>query len=232
MKENIKGLLLVLGAIAVAVGGYFLLNNENYKGYSIFCFALSVVLLGFGIKFIIDGRNPQKVYESNVRNILNTFDSIMVKSNSVPKLEGRNIIYVDNIDDMVDAQLEIRKPICFYKQTESCSFVLLDDKEAYIYIEKLNPDVIAPIEIEINENKLKNKNAAEMDSEMLRDIEKTTIVKLSNKKSYKVSPIRKQKENKFKLEEEIKKEDIKDDVNNSKVVDTKMSNIIDDAEVL
>ena len=36
-----------------------------------------------------------------------------------------------------------------------------------------------------------------MDSEMLRDIEKTTIVKLSNKKSYKISPVRK-KENKVK----------------------------------
>ena len=92
---------------------------------------------------------------------------------------------------MVDAQLEIRKPICYYKQTESCSFVLLDDKEAYVYIEKLNQDVISPIEIEINEIKLKQKNSEDLDSEMLKDIEKTTIVKLSNKKSYKVSPINK-----------------------------------------
>ena len=67
---------------------------------------------------------------------------------------------------------------------------------------KLNPDVVSPLEIEIKENKLKNKSQDEMDSEMLRDIEKTTIVKLSNKKSYKVSPIRKDK----KKDEEVKED--------------------------
>ena len=108
-------------------------------------------------------------------------------------LNENNIDLVDNIDDMVDAQLEIRKPICYYKQTESCSFVLLDDKEAYVYVEKLNDSVLSPVEIEINDIKMKQKNSEDIDSEMLRDIEKTTIVKLSNKKSYKVSPIRKEK---------------------------------------
>ena len=190
MRETNKGILLIVIAIIAGLGGYFLLNTE-YKGYSILCFTAAVILVGFGIKFIIDGLNPEKAYQSNIKNILNTFDSILVKSNSVPKLVGRNIIIVEDMEDMVDAQLEIRKPICYYKQTESCSFVLLDDKEAYVYVEKLNPDVISPVEIEINEIQLKQKNTDDIDSEMLKDIEKTTIVRLSNKKSYKVSPIRK-----------------------------------------
>lgn len=194
MKENIKGIILIVLALLGGVGGYLLLNTE-YKGYSIICFTVAVILIVFGIKFVLDSSNPNKAYESNIRSILNTFDSILVKSNSVPKLIGRNIIIVDNIDDMVDAQLEIRKPICYYKQTESCSFVLLDDKEAYVYVEKLNEDVLSPVEIEINDIKLKQKNQEDIDSEMLKDIERTTIVKLSNKKSYKVSPIRKDKEN-------------------------------------
>ena len=56
-----------------------------------------------------------------------------------------------------------------------------------------------------------------MDSEMLRDIEKTTIVKLSNKKSYKVSPIRKDKKKEEEKQEEIKeeKEEIKEEKKNS-----------------
>ena len=33
------------------------------------------VALGFGIKFVLDNSSPAKAYESNVRNILNTFDS-------------------------------------------------------------------------------------------------------------------------------------------------------------
>lgn len=209
MKDNVKGYILIGTAVVAAMGGYFLMNTESdFKGYSILCFVAAVVALGAGIKFIMDTSSPTKAYESEVRNILNTFDSILVQSNAVPKLEGRNIINVETMDDLVDAQLEIRKPICYYKQTESCSFALLDDKEAYIYIEKLNPDVVSPLEIEIKENKLKVKNAEEMDSEMLRDIERTTIVKLSNKKSYKVSPIRKDK----KKEEKINNKNIETEV--------------------
>ena len=194
MKDSIKGYILVGVAILSGVGGYLLYSSESdFQGYWFICAAVGIVALGFGIKYIFDNSSPAKAYESNIKNILNTFDSILVQSNAVPKLEGRNIINVETIDDLVDAQLEIRKPICYYKQSESCSFALLDDKEAYIYIEKLNPDVVSPLEIEIKENKIKNKSKEEMDDEMLRDIERTTIVKLSNKKSYKVSPIRKDK---------------------------------------
>ena len=42
--------------------------------------------------------------------------------------------------------------------------------------------------------KFRKKENSDIDSEMLQDIDKTTIIKLSNKKSYKVSPIRKNKE--------------------------------------
>lgn len=197
MNENMKGILfIVVGLIACGVAYY--LYTIEYAGYTILLVTLSLILIGFGIKSLLDGRNPEKVYESNIKSILNTFDSILVKSNSVPKLVGRNIIIVEDIDDIVDAQLEIRKPICYYRQTESCSFVLLDDKEAYVYVEKINPDVISPVEIEINDIKRKQKSSDDIDSEMLKDIEKTTIVRLSNKKSYKVSPIKKEETKKNK----------------------------------
>lgn len=190
MKGNIKGILLIIGAIIGCCGAYYLYSID-YMEYAIVCITLALILFIFGIKFIVNSRSPEKIYESNIKNIINTYDSVLVKSNTVPKLIGRNIIIVEDIDDMVDAQIEIRKPICYLKQTESCSFVLLDDKEAYVYVEKLNPDVISPVEIEINDIKRKQKNSEDLDSEMLKDIERTTIVRLSNKKSYKVSPIRK-----------------------------------------
>ena len=196
MNDSVKGYILVGLAILLGVGAYVLYAGAtDFHGYWYICAAGAVVALGFGLKFVFDNSNPTRAYESNVRNI----------------------IYVETIDDLIDAQLEIRKPICYYKQTESCSFALLDDKEAYIYIEKLNPDVVSPLEIEIKENKLKIKSADEMDSEMLRDIEKTTIVKLSNKKSYKVSPIRKDKKKEEEKQEEIKeeKEEIKEEKKNS-----------------
>ena len=191
MKESVKGVLFIILALIALSGSYFLYVND-YKGYAMVCVTVALALIVFGVRYLIIGSNPTKIYENNTKNILNTFDSVLVKSSTVPKLIGKNIILVEGMDDLIDAQLEIRKPICYYKQTESCSFVLLDDKEAYIYIEKLNSDVLSPIEIEINDIKIKQKNSEDLDSEMLKDIEKTTIVKLSNKKIYKVSPINKE----------------------------------------
>ncbi len=185
-----NGRNLALGGILV-LGGAFLLYRFHYVGYAILALAIGVVFLAAGVFSLFNHRTPAKRYESEIRSILNTYDSILVKSNGVPNIEGRNIIVVESIDDLIDAQLEIRKPICYVKQTESCSFVLLDEKEAYIYVEKLTDDVLSPVEIAVQEAKIKQKSKEEMDSEMLRDIEKTTVVKLSNKRSYKVSPIRK-----------------------------------------
>lgn len=200
MNKNIKAIIFIgLGVVALIVGIVFI--NTEMSPYSVFFFTLAGIMCFVGLSNLFQSSNPEKKYHSKVKNIINTYDSILVKSNTTPSLQDRNIVEVLTMDDLVDAQLEIRKPICYIKQSESCSFVLLDEKEAYVYIEKINDKVTSPIEIEIKEAKLKAKSKESMDSEMLRDIEKTTIVKLSNEKSYKVSPVRKKKKKVEQLEE-------------------------------
>ena len=198
MKKNIKGfLLLVIAIISIIVG---IVVQKNNVSYAIFFYTIGGILCLVGIEFAFSSRDPIVIYEKKIKNILNTYDSILVRSSNVPDLEDKTIIYLESFDDLVDAQFEIRKPICYLKQTESCAFLLMDSKVIYLFIEKLREDVLSPIEIEIKEYQIKSKSAEEMDSEMLRNIEKTTIIKLSNKKSYKVSPIR--KENKEEKKEE------------------------------
>ena len=71
-----------------------------------------------------------------------------------------------------------------------------------------------------------------MDSEMLQDIDKTTIIKLSNKKSYKVSPIRKNKEEK---KETLKPKEYEAEYlfdNTVELLDDVVNNVKDDIEVL
>ena len=65
---------------------------------------------------------------------------------------GKNIIRVTNLEDLMDAQLELRKPIYYMIEGEdSCSFVLLDNTEACIYILKKNDEVESPLELIIAE---------------------------------------------------------------------------------
>ena len=191
MNKNSKYFIGI--AVLFCIVGFLLLFVFQLIEYAIFAFILSFIGVFTGISSVVQNRSPEVAYASKIQKILNTFDSILVRSSTVPNLEGRNIIPIMTMDDLVDAQLEIRKPICYLKQTESCSFILLDEKEAYVYVEKLNDSVESPVEIAIRDLKVQNKSKEVMDSEMLRDIDKTTIVKLSNQKSYRVSPIRKNK---------------------------------------
>jgi len=211
-----KGILFIcISIVCLAIAGICLLNGVT--GYSILAFTVALIFGLFGINEVINNRNPRLVYENKVKNDLNTFDSILLKCNSVPNMEGRNVIKVETIDDLVNVQYEVRKPICYVKQSESCSYVLLDEKEAYVYIEKLNDKVVSPVEIDIRQMKFKMQEEKDLDSEMLKDIDKTTIIKLSNKKSYRVSPIRKKEvkeKNKYEIEYLFD-----DDVHNNKSSD-------------
>lgn len=148
------------------------------------------------IEKIFGKKDDEKIYNKTINKILNTYDSILIRSNSVPNLEGKNIISVLSIEDLVDAQLEIKKPICYIKQVESTSFILLDDKEAYVHTIKLYEGTVSPLEIELKNINIKNKTINEDASfDLLEKIEKTTFIILPNKQSYKVSPLTRRKSN-------------------------------------
>ena len=190
--KNVTLFVLFVTGLIISIICY----ARTLTGYSILFLTISILLGLFSGYQYFQSRNPKSAYENEVKKILNTYDSILLKCNTIPNFDNRNIIRVESMDDLIDAQFEIRKPICYLKQSENCSFMLLDEKEVYVYIEKLNNEELSPVEIEINNMKYRKKENNDMDSEMLQDIDKTTIVKLSNKKSYKISPIRKNKEEK------------------------------------
>ncbi len=194
MKDSVRGFLFLVLCLLVCAIAFFL-NSTVYFKYSIFLFALAFVLFLLTIHSFVNAFRKEPPFDKNLRYILNTFDSILVKSNSIPSLEGRSIIEVNSFEDLIDAQLEVRKPICYLRQLDSCSFVLLDDKAAYCYIEKSTPTVVSPLELELRKILTQKTREKDIDAELLQNIDKTTIVKLSNLKSYKISPVRKKEEN-------------------------------------
>lgn len=162
--------------------------------YTIFFATLSaVVLLGIVI-YSFDTKDEKTIYLSNLKKVLKSYDAVLVDSENLPELRGKNILMVTNVSDMIDAQIEIRKPIYYKREVDSCAFVIIDGKEACVYIMKLNNSVVSPLEIRINEL-LKESAQKKNKKSVLSGIDKTTIIKLDNMKSYKVSPVRKDGEN-------------------------------------
>lgn len=206
MKKEVKIGGLVLGLIAL-IGISFVLYKNGLMNYLIITGTFTVICTIILVNTLITTRSDEAEYKSKLRQILRTYDSILVKSKNLPKLDNLNIIRVDTIEDLVDAQMEIRKPIYYQEQTESCAFVLLDNMTACFYTLKVNDAVLCPLEITINELDIINKNSQkeleeDIPEDLLSEIERTAIIRLKKGKYVKVSPMRNRK--KAVAKEEIK----------------------------
>lgn len=194
MKREIKILILTI-LLLTSIGGAVYLYLKNMNTYLIVVAALAVLIAIGLIVYIVNTRNEEAIYRNNLKKILSYYDAVLVQSYNFPNLKGKNIIKVTNIDDLIDAQIEIRKPVYYMIEGEdSCSFVLIDNNEVCVFILKQNEQVQSPLEMIINEYEKNN----DIDESILEDIEKTTIIKLNNMKTFKVSPYKKNNKEQFK----------------------------------
>ena len=92
-----------------------------------------------------------KNYDKKIHKILKTYDSILVKCKNIPILSDKNIIMVDSIDGMINAQIETKKPVLYFQEEDSVSFMLLDGNETYVYIVKANEAKVNTVEKVIND---------------------------------------------------------------------------------
>lgn len=192
MKRRGKVVILGILFIVALVTLILLLSNKLYS-YGIVAGTVTLILFVVFIIVCFNSRDEESVYKSKLNKLLKTYDSILVKSSTLPSLDDRNIIQVDSFQDLINAQLEIRKPIYYKLQVSCCSFLLLDDKEACTYILKSNDNVVSDLDILINEKKIVDKKKEKDDYSILKNIDKTSIIMLDNSKSFKVSPIREKK---------------------------------------
>ncbi|MBR2858262.1 hypothetical protein IKE96_03680, partial [bacterium] len=77
---NKKGFVLLIVGFIFILTGVFLLDSEFSK-YCVFLFPVGVVFFAIGFLSKIS-KNPEKNFEENINGILNTYDSILVKSNT------------------------------------------------------------------------------------------------------------------------------------------------------
>lgn len=195
MNREIKLSLLSIAGIIFVVGTIFLLGSD-YSSYAILTATVAVILVAYAVIYYNESKDNYSIYRNKLRRVINTYDSILVKSEKLPELVDHSIIRVASMEDLVYAQMVIKKPIYFYEEEKSCSFVLIDDKEICVYILKANNDDITATEIVIDEIR-RQPTKIDIDHSILDDIENTTIIKLDNCKTYKVSPVRPKKEKEY-----------------------------------
>ncbi len=162
-------------------------------GFSIILTALFIILtICLGI-YLKEEPDNFTAFVKNKKRILRTYDSIIVEVEDIPNIAGKNIIKVKSIEDLVDAQLELREPIYYKNDNDSCFFMLLHYNEACIYILKMDDSVVSPTEQSIKYMKEDKETKTEDNTSILDNIEDTIVYKLDELRSFKISPVRNKK---------------------------------------
>ena len=176
----------MIGVILLGFVAYYLYVQSRYS-YLIVLVPIMLILLFFSFKGLGANKTPEEQYNSFLREVMKTYDAVLINVVDIPNVDGRSIVKVTNFEDLIDAQIEIRKPIYYKREDRSTLFVLLDDQQVCVFILKVDEKEKTQFDrwlLDLETEKLR------FDEKLLADIENTTIVKLDNNKSYRISPIR------------------------------------------
>ncbi len=198
-KKSIAKVSGIFGVLILITG--WILYASEYKKYTIVLVVIGLILLVATIICLLDEKDEDSLYSSTLKNILKTYESILVRTKNIPELKSKKVLILPNIDEMANAQIELKKPIYYYREEECTSFFITTTDEVLLYINKLNEDIVSTTEILLKEIEEEEKRAEvnNNNASLLEGIEKTTIIRingLNEYKTYKVSPIREEKEKK------------------------------------
>ena len=189
--NNKKALVtIVIAALVILSIAIIVTLMTELTGFAITLFALFIVLAGCLSVYIKEDPDEYSIFIKEKKRILKTYNSVIVEVETLPNIAGKNIIKVKTFDDLIDAQLELREPIYYKNDNDSCFFLLLHYNEACIYILKLNNEVISPTELSIRYMKPDGTDNKTDYENLLEAIEDTVVFKLDELRSYKISPIR------------------------------------------
>lgn len=170
----------------------FMLFFYDIINYFIIFSTITTIMFVYFCYLVFSKKDEKSLYERKLKNILKTYDSILVYSNDRDIIEKENIIFVKRFDDLLTAQEELNKPILYIKEDYSSVFLLQEENELLAYIYKMNDDIESKMEYKLRNIINGSKDADEdIDPNILEQLEKTAIIQLKNNKMYKVSPLKK-----------------------------------------
>ena len=133
-----------------------LLFNNDIINYFIIFFILTLISFIYLIYNVFSKDDSKSLYNRKLRKILKTYDSIIIHTNENISFLSNNLIFVKDFKDLVVAHLELNKMIMYIEEDKSSIFLLQDYNIMYIYILKMNDDIISNYE-SILRSKIKNK---------------------------------------------------------------------------
>lgn len=115
-------------------------EDVNYLNIfmGIICLSFAITFLIQVIKIMIYIHNKEKSYKTKLNEILAKYDNKIVNVKKLYNIKKYNLIYVDSFEELLDVYNTYNSIINYreIKKNEKSIFVVLNDKNAWIYILK------------------------------------------------------------------------------------------------
>lgn len=131
-----KTLILSLITLVMFFLSFILLSND-YMNMVPVTFTITAILFIYMVVKIFTKNDEKSIYERKLKNILKTYDSILVYSKSKIELDKDNTLRVTTMNDLMKAQQLINKPIIYQAEEKKSKFILKDEDKFLIYTLKI-----------------------------------------------------------------------------------------------
>ena len=150
MNNKYKIIILVL-LLVLLMGidlGLFYFKLINYLVIlSVITIAL-IVFIMLEIKKLKMDDNKKYLYLLN--KTLRMYKPVLVETKNFPETKSKSILKVGDMNDLVNAQYEIKKPIYYIKGDDSTVFYILDNDVILVYFIKKYCNDLTSLEIKLD----------------------------------------------------------------------------------
>ena len=121
-SSTVSSTILIVFATIMLVAGVLLLFQEVHK--------------------VVKSEKAQSKFISYINKIISANCEVIIKVKNKINLQGHNIIEVESIEQLLDAQNELHIPIAYFevKKNREGHFVIVNGKEAWRYIYRVEED--------------------------------------------------------------------------------------------
>ena len=150
MNNKFKIIILVL-LLMLLIGIDLVLFYFKLFDYLI---VLSVITIALIIFIMLEikklNMDENKKYMYLLKKVLKVYNPVLVETKNFPDIKNKSILKVGNMDDLINAQYEIKKPIYYIKSDDSTVFYILDNDVILVYFIKKNESVLTSLEIKLD----------------------------------------------------------------------------------
>ena len=94
---NKKNIICLIITILLLLGSFYLYTIEKYS-FLIVVVPLIIVFIYFSFKDVGIKKSPEEEYNSFLKDVMKTYDAVLIDVVDIPNVEGRSIVKVSNFE--------------------------------------------------------------------------------------------------------------------------------------